>query len=152
MIRRAQGMFYEASSFGNLSAFFLSLTLAILLSWWKQLSVAWKATLYLMIGIFTTALFLSYSRGSWANVLVTVTVFLILQRKLRVTDRGSFGLCRGGFCVSGLSDVAPRGAQFLQLENGNSPGVLERSESGDQRPMGGLVAFDLRSSPIIRGI
>jgi len=27
MIRRAQGMLYEASSFGNLSAFFLSLTL-----------------------------------------------------------------------------------------------------------------------------
>lgn len=84
MIRRAQGMLYEASSFGNLSAFFLSLTLAILLSWWKTLSIAWKTTLYLMIGIFTTALFLSYSRGSWANVLVTVTVFLILQRKLRL--------------------------------------------------------------------
>jgi len=84
MIRRAQGMLYEASSFGNLSAFFLGLTLAILLSWWKTLSIAWKTTLYLMIGIFTTALFLSYSRGSWANVLVTVTVFLILQRKLRL--------------------------------------------------------------------
>jgi uncharacterized ferredoxin-like protein len=41
MIRRAQGMLYEASSFGNLSAFFLSLTLVILLSWWKKLSVAW---------------------------------------------------------------------------------------------------------------
>jgi O-antigen ligase len=84
MIRRAQGMLYEASSFGNLSAFFLSLTLAVLLSWWKGLSTAHKATLYLMAGIFTTALFLSYSRGSWANVLVTVTVFLVLQRKLRL--------------------------------------------------------------------
>lgn len=84
MIRRAQGMLYEASSFGNLSAFFLSLTLAVLFSWWKRLSIAHKATLYVMSGIFTTALFLSYSRGSWANVLVTVTVFLLLQRKLRV--------------------------------------------------------------------
>jgi hypothetical protein len=83
MIRRAQGMLYEASSFGNLAAFFLSLTLVILLSWWKQLSVAWKATLYLTAGIFTTAVFLSYSRGSWANVLVTLTAFLMLQRKLR---------------------------------------------------------------------
>lgn len=84
MIRRAQGMLYEASSFGNLSAFFLSLTLAVLLSGWKTLSIAHKATLYVMSGIFTTAVFLSYSRGSWANVLVTVTVFLLLQRKLRV--------------------------------------------------------------------
>jgi len=93
MIRRAQGMFYEASSFGNLSAFFLGLTLAILLSWWKKLSLAWKTTLYLMIGIFTTALFLSYSRGSWANVLVTGTVFLILQRKLR------FQIAAASVCV-----------------------------------------------------
>jgi O-antigen ligase len=83
MIRRAQGMLYEASSFGNLSAFFLSLTLAVLLSWWQKLSGLWKATLYLMVGIFTTALFLSYSRGSWANVLVTMAVFLILRRKFR---------------------------------------------------------------------
>jgi len=84
MIRRAQGMFYEASSFGNLSAFFLGLTLAILSSSWKTLSMASKTALYLMVGIFTTALFLSYSRGSWANVIVTVTVFLILRRKLRL--------------------------------------------------------------------
>jgi hypothetical protein len=97
MIRRAQGMLYEASSFGNISAFFLSLTLVILLSWWKKLSVAWKATLYLMAGIFTTAVFLSYSRGSWANVLVTLTVFLILQRKLRVQFAAAFLLVVAGF-------------------------------------------------------
>lgn len=83
MIRRAQGMLYEASSFGNLSAFFLSLTFVILVSFWKQLSIPVKATLYLMAGIFTTALFLAYSRGSWANLFVTVAVFLILQRRLR---------------------------------------------------------------------
>ena len=83
MFRRAQGLFYEASSFGNLSAFFLSLTFVILVSFWKQLSILVKATLYLMAGIFTIALFLAYSRGSWANLFVTVTVFLILQRRLR---------------------------------------------------------------------
>ncbi len=81
MIRRAQGMLYEASSFGNLSAFFLSLTLVLLVSLWKELSITSKGTLYLMAGVFTTALFLSYSRGSWANLFVTVTVFLILQQK-----------------------------------------------------------------------
>jgi O-antigen ligase len=84
MIRRAQGMLYEASSFGNLSAFFLSLTLTVLFAWWNRLSNLHKAALYIMSGIFTFALFLSYSRGSWANMLVTVTVFLLLQKRLRL--------------------------------------------------------------------
>jgi O-antigen ligase len=96
-IRRAQGLFYEASSFGNLAAFLLSLTLAILLSWWKQLPAAYKLALYLMAGVFTTALFLSYSRGSWANVLVTMTVFLALQRKPRLQLAAASILAVGGF-------------------------------------------------------
>jgi O-antigen ligase len=86
-IRRAQGLLYEASSFGNLSAFCLSLTLALVLSSWRRLSAAQKLALYLAAGIFTTALFLSYSRGSWANVFVTMTVFLALggKRRLRLS-------------------------------------------------------------------
>ena len=45
--------------------------------------------LYLIIGIFSTALFLSYSRGSWLNVLVTTTVFLMFQQKrLRFATQG----------------------------------------------------------------
>lgn len=97
MIRRAQGMLYEASSFGNLSAFFLSLTLVVLLSCWRRLSTTQKAMLYLMVGIFTTALFLSYSRASWANVLVTMTVFLILQRKLRLQVAAASACVVAGF-------------------------------------------------------
>ena len=97
MIRRAQGMFYEASSFGNLSAFFLSATLAVLFSCWRALSTASKAALYVAAGVFTTALFLSYSRGSWANVLITMTVFLILQRRLRFRRAAASVLLVAGF-------------------------------------------------------
>lgn len=83
-IRRAQGLFYEASSFGNMCAFFLALSLIVRHSVSRGLSIISKTWLYLMIGVFSTALFLSYSRGSWMNVLVTVTVFLMLQQKLRL--------------------------------------------------------------------
>lgn len=97
MIRRAQGMLYEASSFGNLSAFFLSLTFVILVSFWKQLSIFAKTTLYVAAGIFTAALFLAYSRGSWANLFVTVTVFLMLRRRLRLRLVVAAALVMAGF-------------------------------------------------------
>ncbi|PYV40799.1 MAG: hypothetical protein DMG06_19140 [Acidobacteria bacterium] len=88
-IRRAQGIFYEASSFGNLCAFFLSLSLIKLFFLAKGVSMVRQTWLYLIIGIFSTALFLSYSRGSWLNVLVTATVFLMFQQKrLRFATQG----------------------------------------------------------------
>jgi hypothetical protein len=81
-IRRAQGMLYEASSFGNLCAFFLALTLCLLFGK-QQLSNLYRAWLFLGTGIFTMAVFLSYSRGSWAAVMVAISAFLIVQRQLR---------------------------------------------------------------------
>jgi O-antigen ligase len=83
-IRRAQGIFYEASSFGNVCAFFLVLSLITRHSISGSVAIISRIWLYLIIGIFSTALFLSYSRGSWMNVLVTVTVFLMFQQKLRL--------------------------------------------------------------------
>ncbi len=79
-LRRAQGVFYEASSFGNLSAFYWSLCLVTLSSSaWKVLRFS-RIWLGLLVGIFAVALFLSYSRGSWVNALLTVAIFLLLQR------------------------------------------------------------------------
>ncbi|HVN79117.1 MAG TPA: O-antigen ligase family protein, partial [Terriglobia bacterium] len=79
-VRRAQGVFYEASSFGNLCAFFWSLCLVTLSSSaWKVLKFS-RIWLGLLVGIFTVALFLSYSRGSWVNALLTVAIFFFLQR------------------------------------------------------------------------
>jgi O-antigen ligase len=96
-IRRAQGIFYEASSFGNMCAFFLSLSIVVLYSLARKLSLFRQSLLCLMIGIFTTALFLSYSRGSWANVFVTLAVFLWVQRKLQVRSVICVILLIGGF-------------------------------------------------------
>ena len=83
-IRRAQGFFYEASSFGNMSAFFLTLSLLQLYRFRKGSSLLHLAAVLLLVGIFFAALFFAYSRGSWANALVTVCSFLILQRTLQI--------------------------------------------------------------------
>jgi O-antigen ligase len=83
MIRRAQGLFYEAISFGNICAFFLSLTLLHLYGIRKAAPLPELAMLLVFVGVFCTGLFLAYSRGSWLNVLVTAGVFLFFQRELR---------------------------------------------------------------------
>jgi O-antigen ligase len=83
MIRRAQGPFYEASSFGNLCAFLLTLSLLHLYYARRGTGLVRLALLVVLVGIFGTGLFLAYSRGSWLNVAVTVTVFLILQNAPR---------------------------------------------------------------------
>lgn len=97
-IRRAQGMFYEASSFGNLCAFLLCLALCLLLGW-QRLSAGYRLLLCLGAGIFTMALFLSYSRGSWLAVVVALTVFLLLRRQLRPRPLFLLTVILGGFVL-----------------------------------------------------
>lgn len=96
-IRRAQGLFYEASSFGNMCAFFLGLSLTAAYSKRQRESIIHLLMSYLLIGIFTTALFLSYSRGAWANVLVTVVLLLLLQPKNTARLLGMISFLMGGF-------------------------------------------------------
>ena len=83
-IRRAQGVFYEASSFGNLCAFYWSLCLVTMSSPIRRQLRLPAMVLVLLAGVFTVALFLSYSRGSWANGIVTLGVFLLLQRRFKL--------------------------------------------------------------------
>jgi hypothetical protein len=81
--RRAQGVFYEASTLGNLCAFFL-VTIAVSLAGLG--SAAGKRPLSraaLLAGtvVFTSALMLSYSRASLVNVIVSILMLLFLQRQ-----------------------------------------------------------------------
>ncbi|MCI0423393.1 MAG: O-antigen ligase family protein, partial [Acidobacteria bacterium] len=98
-IRRAQGVFYEASSFGNMCAFFLCLALCLLFSGRKGLSLTDRVLLCLGTGIFTSALFLSYSRGSWLAVMVAVPTFLVLQQQLRPRVLIALSVVVGGFVL-----------------------------------------------------
>jgi hypothetical protein len=81
LIRRAQGLLYESSNFGNLCAFLLSLSICFLVSEWRRLSLFLKGTLFLLAGLISSGLFFAYSRGSWANFLTVILVYFWLQRE-----------------------------------------------------------------------
>jgi hypothetical protein len=97
-IRRAQGIFYEASSFGNLCAFLLCLAISLLL-WPRRLSVLRRGLLGVAAGIFTMALFLSYSRGSWLAVMVTIPILLLLRRQFKLRILFCLVVILGGFIL-----------------------------------------------------
>ncbi|HEX3880455.1 MAG TPA: O-antigen ligase family protein [Bryobacteraceae bacterium] len=78
--RRAQGLFYEASTLGNFCAFFLVMIVAALTRPRAESPVSRKA---LIAGgaIFSAALMLSYSRGSLVNVAVSLVVLMWVNRR-----------------------------------------------------------------------
>jgi len=78
--RRAQGVFYEASTLGNFCAFFLVMIAVCASRPRAETPVSRKA---LAAGgvVFSTALVLSYSRSSLLNVLTALTVLAWLNRK-----------------------------------------------------------------------
>jgi hypothetical protein len=78
--RRAQGIFYEASTLGNFCAFFLVM---IAVAWSRPRGESPVSRKALAAGgmVFFAALVLSYSRGSLINVLVACAVLGWLNRK-----------------------------------------------------------------------
>jgi hypothetical protein len=77
--RRAQGVFYEASTLGNLSAFFLVM-IAVAVSLPGNASGVRRRTLLLGAPLFAAALIFSYSRASVLNVAVALASLLFLRR------------------------------------------------------------------------
>jgi O-antigen ligase len=79
VFRRAQGLFYEASTLGNFCAFFLTMIAAALLAPRGAAPVSRRG---LLAGgmVFAAALVLSYSRGSLLNALVAISVLIYLHR------------------------------------------------------------------------
>jgi len=79
VFRRAQGVFYEASTLGNVCAFFLVMVI-VALSRGKDASPLPRPLLIGGAALFATALILSYSRASVVNVLVATAALLFLLR------------------------------------------------------------------------
>ncbi|HEY6339960.1 MAG TPA: O-antigen ligase family protein [Bryobacteraceae bacterium] len=77
--RRAQGVFYEASTLGNLSAFFLVM-IAVAVSLPGNASGVRRRTLLLGAPLFAAALIFSYSRASVLNLVVAFASLLFLRR------------------------------------------------------------------------
>ena len=77
--RRAQGLFYEASTLGNFCAFFLVMVSVALLRPKEQGFVS-RPALLCGAAFFSAALVLSYSRASLLNVAIAVATLLWLHR------------------------------------------------------------------------
>lgn len=77
--RRAQGLFYEASTLGNFCAFFLVMIAVAFTRPRGEVPVSRK---WLLLGgaVFFAALVLSYSRGSLVNVAVALAVLMWTNR------------------------------------------------------------------------
>jgi O-antigen ligase len=88
VFRRAQGLFYEASTLGNFCAFFLTMIAVSIFRPTSQRPVA----LPFMIGggaILAATVVLSYSRASVVNLMVSFAALWMLQRKMQQRKRGS---------------------------------------------------------------
>ncbi len=80
VFRRAQGVFYEASTLGNLCAFFLEMIAVALFRPRAERPVSLPAMLSGGVAL-ASALVLSYSRASLVNLAVALAVLLWLNRK-----------------------------------------------------------------------
>ena len=78
--RRAQGLFYEASTLGNLCAFFLEM-IAVALFRPKQEQPVSRGAMFAGGTALAAALVLSYSRASLVNLAVALAVLLWLNRR-----------------------------------------------------------------------
>ncbi|HEY1183847.1 MAG TPA: O-antigen ligase family protein [Bryobacteraceae bacterium] len=94
--RRAQGLFYEASTLGNFCAFFLVM-IAVGLSRPRGEAPVSRKAMAAGGAVFFAALVLSYSRGSLINVMVALAVLAWLnRRRLRLLRRApALAACLG---------------------------------------------------------
>lgn len=93
VLRRAQGLFYEASTLGNFCACFLTLV-AVVIFRWKERALFSKMGLALGGIVLFAALMLSYSRASVLSVGVALCVLAYLRVK---RFWRSFGILTVGF-------------------------------------------------------
>lgn len=98
--RRAQGVFYEASTLGNLCAFFLVMVAVTLLRRPPAGALS-SAAVWLGSPVLFTALILSYSRGSLLNLSAAMLTLLYLERK-RLKIRRLFAVVASGLVASAL--------------------------------------------------
>lgn len=86
VMRRAQGLFYEASTLGNFCAFFLCMILICLTRQRSEIPIS-RPALAISGLIFGTALIFSYSRGSILNLAAASGALLWLRRRSHRTRK-----------------------------------------------------------------
>jgi hypothetical protein len=96
--RRAQGMFYEASTLGNFCAFFLVM-IAVAFSLPKYERPLSSKALGFGAVVFSAALVLSYSRASVLNVIIAILVLWWLNRRRVPLGKIALGGLAGALVV-----------------------------------------------------
>ena len=84
IVRRAQGIVYEASGFGSLCGIFLVVTAEALLAGQERAVRMSRLWLLLFIAVLSFAVFLCFSRSVWASVLVSLAVFVRISRVIKL--------------------------------------------------------------------
>jgi O-antigen ligase len=100
VFRRAQGVFYEASTLGNLCAFFLEM-IAVMLFRPREEQPLRRLAILAGGALLAAALVLSYSRASLVNLGVALTVLLWLHRQ-----RIRWGRVCAGVAIFGVGATA----------------------------------------------
>jgi O-Antigen ligase len=83
IMRRAQGVFYEAGNFANLCAFFLVIAASALLSKRERDIGIPLPMLLISAGILSVAVFVSFTRSTWISVLVAIIAFICVAGGVR---------------------------------------------------------------------
>jgi O-Antigen ligase len=84
IVRRAQGVFYEAGNFANLCAFFLVLAASALLSKREREVGVPLPLLLVFTGTLSLAVFVSFTRSTWVSVLVAAMAFIVVSRSVKL--------------------------------------------------------------------
>jgi hypothetical protein len=92
VVRRAQGVVYEASSFGNLCGLFLVIASAAFLAGEERAVRIARPWLLLCIAILSFAVFVCFSRSVWGNVLTSLGVFVVSSGMVKARRAWGFAL------------------------------------------------------------
>lgn len=84
VLRRAQGVFYESSNFGNFCGFFLVATSAALLARKERVLCIRRPALIVSVTILSLAVLVAFSRSTWASVLAALLVFTSITGHVKV--------------------------------------------------------------------
>ncbi|HET7840560.1 MAG TPA: O-antigen ligase family protein [Terriglobia bacterium] len=83
ILRRAQGVFYEAGNFANLCAFFLVLAASALVSGRERELRIPLPLLWAFTGTLGLAVVVSFTRSAWISVLVAMIAFVCISREVK---------------------------------------------------------------------
>jgi len=85
VLRRAQGVFYESSNFGNFCAFFLIACGIAFLSRRERFPGFPRLLLVASISILSLAVLVAFSRSTWVSLIVALFASLVLSRRVKLS-------------------------------------------------------------------